>query len=572
MQQFFEEEMIIDKDVRIPLRDGSIVVANVFRPRGNGPWPVIVNYSPYGKDVHFSEFMPTVWSQLTEALAASGSTSTLRHVTFETPDPEVWTQLGYAIVRVDSRGAGKSPGILQPNSPQEFLDACDAVEWAGTAPWSNGKVGLLGISYYASGQWMIAQHRPQHLAAIQPWQGTSDFYRDRTRQGGIVSGGFLDLWWNLCVAENQHGNGSSRFTDYFTGERNTGPEMSIEELASQRIEYIDEILSHPLEDSWYKARNADLQKIETPALVVANWGGLQVHLRGTLLGFEGISSPQKWLRIQRGNYFLTFYMPENVNIQRRFFDRYLKGIESEWVDEPAVQVAIRSADDGIADIVNATEWPLPTSTERTWFLDADTGTLSSDAPVADHKVSFAARTGSAVFSTGPLQEGLTLAGTMWLQLRLASTTEDADIFATLQAFDTEGMEISFESNGDPNSSMARAPLSQGWLRASHRRIDQTRSGFLRPFHDHEEHQALNPGESVDLAIEIWPASIELPPGSELRLTVGGNDFVRSELGIGNMGHDHPTDRPSPKFDGTYTLSTGPVAKSFLAVPTLDRVQ
>jgi len=294
MTQFVEQGMVIEKDVAIPLRDGTFVIANVFRPTGEGKWPVILNYSPYGKDVHFSEYWPDVFADLKNNHPQIAARSSLRHMIFEAPDPEVWTGLGYAIVRVDSRGSGKSPGFLQPNSPQEFIDASDAVEWAGQAPWSNGRVGLLGISYYAAEQWMIAQHRPRHLAAMQPWQGTSDFYRDRTRKGGIFSSGFVQMWWNSVVL-NQHGNGASWQTDYFTGERNTGPVRTADELVASRANYVQDLLDHPLEDAWYKARSADLTKIEVPTLVGANWGGLQVHLRGTLLGFSGIASKQKWL-------------------------------------------------------------------------------------------------------------------------------------------------------------------------------------------------------------------------------------------------------------------------------------
>jgi len=353
MRELIEPGMVIHKDVPIRLRDGREVFGNIFLPKGAGRWPVILNYSPYGKDVHFSNFLPNVWDQLVEQLPEIRANSSLRHLTFESPDPEVWTRFGYAVLRVDSYGSGKSAGTLHPNSPQEFLDAAEVVEWAANAEWSNGKVGLLGISYYAAGQWMIAQHKPAGLAAIQPWQGTSDFYRDRTRQGGLYSNGFVDFWWNDCVLDNQNGNASSRYVDYFTGERNTGVPLTESELAANRFDYKQDIQDHPLEDEWYASRSADLTNIEVPALVVANWGGLAAHLRGTILGYEGINSAEKWLRIQRGNYFLTFYDPQNVDIQRRFFDRFLKGDEKAWQDEPRVRVEVRAANDTIAATIDA---------------------------------------------------------------------------------------------------------------------------------------------------------------------------------------------------------------------------
>jgi predicted acyl esterase len=562
VSRIVEPDIIIDKDVVIPLRDGGHVVANVFLPHGEGPWPVILNYSPYGKDVHFSNFWPEVFADLTANHPEITGQSSLRHMAFETPDPEVWTRLGYAVVRVDSRGSGKSPGRLQPNSPQEFIDACDAVDWAGRAPWSNGRVGLLGISYYAAGQWMIAQHRPEHLAALQPWQGTSDFYRDRTRQGGIFSSGFVEFWWE-SVYTNQHGNGASRYVDHFTGERNTGPALPEAELAANRVDYIQDVLDHPLEDDWYRARSADLSKIEIPTLVGANWGGLQVHLRGTLLGFTGIASQEKWLRIQRGSYFLSFYHPDNVATQRAFFDRFLKGDAAAWTDEPRVRFVVRSLDDGEARTVDATDWPAPGTVEHRLHLDASSMTLGADEPAAQAHVRYSAVSGSAVFTTAPLPEEIEFAGPIRLRLRLASSTSDADVFVALRAYAADGTEATFLAASGPGT-----PVSLGWLRASHRKVDPLRSDALRPFHTHDEAQPLVPGAEYDLDVEIWPASLRLPRGARLELTVLGHDFVRTEAGAGFTGHADPNDRPLSVFGGEQTLVTGPEAASYLALPRI----
>lgn len=563
MTRITDDHMIIDKDVPIPLRDGGHVIANVFRPHDADRSPVILNYSPYGKDVHFSNFWPELYAELQQHPEITVQSS-LRHAVFETPDPEVWTRLGYVVVRVDSRGAGKSPGFLQPNSPQEFLDACDAVEWAGAAPWSNGKVGLLGISYYAAGQWMIAQHSPEHLAALQPWQGTSDFYRDRTRQGGIFSSGFVEFWWE-SVYTNQHGNGESRYLDYFTGERNTGDVLPTAKLAANRVDYIQDILDHPLEDAWYAQRSADLGQIEIPTLVGANWGGLQVHLRGTLLGWAGIASSQKWLRIQRGSYFLSFYHPDNVETQRQFFDRFLKSDHSAWIDEPTVSVVVRSAMDGVERTVDADQWPLPQTDEYRLHLDAATQSLSPQPPSTSGQVTYSARSGSATFTTGPLAESLEFAGPISLSLRLSSSTTDADVFAAIRAYAPDGAEIMFHAASGPGS-----PVSLGWLRASHRRVDPHRSGFLRPFHTHDVHEPLTPGTDYDLQVEIWPASLHLPRGSRLELTLLGRDFTRSESGAGFTGHDDPLDRPRDVFHGEQTLTTGPTVTAHLSLPRFVR--
>src|SRR6185436_10948352 len=171
-----------------------------------------MTFGPYGKDLHFSVHQPAAWENLTTTAPEILANSSGKHMVFETPDPEAWVPHGYVVVRVDSRGACKSAGKLDVNSPTEFRDFHDAIEWAGVQSWSNGKVGLLGISYYACGQWFVASLRPPHLAAIVPWQGTYDFYRGRTRQGGLFCNGFVQRWWNRNVAK-QHGNAACDFKD-----------------------------------------------------------------------------------------------------------------------------------------------------------------------------------------------------------------------------------------------------------------------------------------------------------------------------------------------------------------------
>ena len=363
--------MRLDKDVKIPMRVGDTLSANIFRPNEPGRYPVLVTLGPYGKDVHIKQFMPAAWERIEKHHPAILSASSCKHLVFETPDPEVWVPHGYVVMKVNSRGAGKSPGFLDVNSPSEARDLYDTIEWAAKQAWSNGKIGLLGISYYAAGQWMVAALRPPHLAAILPWQGAYDFYRDRTRQDGIFAAGFTHSWWPRSVLRNQHGNPDSPFIDIVTGQRSTGPDSySPQQLAANRTDYIADLLAHPLLDEWYRARTPDLSKIDVPALVVANWGGLGLHLRGTIGGYLGIASKEKWLKIQSGSYFITFLKPVNVALQRRFFDHYLKSIDNGWEREPKVTVEIRSHEDGVAGLVEGSGWPLAETKYVYWHLDA----------------------------------------------------------------------------------------------------------------------------------------------------------------------------------------------------------
>jgi putative CocE/NonD family hydrolase len=106
-------------------------------------------------------------------------------------------------VRVDSRGCGRSPGYVEHWSPRETKDLFDCIEWAGKQPWSNGKVGLSGISYYAVNQWKVASIQPKHLAAICVWEGFADFYRELSHNGGIYNT-FAQNDLGVSVAMNSH--------------------------------------------------------------------------------------------------------------------------------------------------------------------------------------------------------------------------------------------------------------------------------------------------------------------------------------------------------------------------------
>ena len=559
-----------DKDVAIPMRDGAVLRANVFRPQEAGTYPVLMTFGPYGKDVHLSEFMPEAWTALQERHPEILAASSCKYLVFETPDPEVWVPHGYVVVKVDSRGAGKSAGRLDPNSPAEFQDFYDAIGWAGVQDWSSGKVGLLGISYFAAGQWMMASMRPPHLAAILPWQGASDFYRDRVRQGGMFSSGFTRRWWPRSVMRNQHGNADCPFSDIDTGERTTGPDvLAAAQLAANRVDYPGDILAHPLDDDWYRARSPKFDQIDIPALVVANYGGLGLHLRGTIEGYQRIASREKWLKVQPGSYFLTFLDPAGVALQRRFFDRYLKDIANGWEQEPRVEVDIRTTDDKVARTLSDTQWPLSSTRWQSLFLDGASGSLTPHAPTASSGSSYETVGNGLVFRTAPLEHDAELAGPAVARLWVSSSMADMDLFATLRAYDPEGREAVFVTAIEP-----RAPLSQGWLRVSQRKLDPALSTEWRPFHAHDEVQALTPGEVYQIELEIWPMSIFLPRGSVIELVLAGRDFERPDAtgpykGSGFFLHDDPLDRPAELFGGRNTIHTGGTTPSSLLLPFIE---
>src|SRR5688572_15195266 len=264
------EGMLVEWDVPIEMDDGAVVRADVFRPVEDGLYPVILTYGTYGKGRSFQEHMPEHWATLANEHPDAVAGSTNRFQVWETVDPEKWVPDGYACVRVDSRGAGRSPGILDPLSPRETQDLYDCIEWAGTRPWSNGKVGLAGISYYAINQWSVAAMQPPHLAAICPWEGAADWYRDMTHHGGILCT-FFPNWFDKQVLVVQHGLGERGAVNPNTGETVAGPEtLSDAKLERNRSAFDDDIRAHGLDDDYHRRRSPDWSRVTVPLLSAGN--------------------------------------------------------------------------------------------------------------------------------------------------------------------------------------------------------------------------------------------------------------------------------------------------------------
>ncbi|MGB2657418.1 MAG: CocE/NonD family hydrolase, partial [Pseudolabrys sp.] len=280
MQRTRTEErdgMQIDWDVPISMDDGTVLRADIFRPTSEGRYPVILSYGPYAKGLAFQEGYKGNWARLIKAAPEVLQGSSNKYQNWELVDPEKWVPDGYACVRVDSRGAGRSPGYLDVWSERETQDLYLCVEWAGTQAWSTGKVGINGISYYAMNQWNVGALRPPHLAAMCIWEGSSDYYRELCRHGGILSD-FLNSWHPRQVASVQHGVGTHGAKSAVTGDLVAGPStLSKEELAKNCADTPGEANRRRLLDDYYAARTANFEKIDAPLLSAGNWGGMGLH-------------------------------------------------------------------------------------------------------------------------------------------------------------------------------------------------------------------------------------------------------------------------------------------------------
>ncbi|HYC46355.1 MAG TPA: CocE/NonD family hydrolase [Burkholderiales bacterium] len=538
-------KLVVEKDVRIPMRDGTLLYADIFRPDGGAErFPVIMTIGPYMKD--------KLWIVPPDLEEPQNE-----YMNWETPNPLWWCPRGYALLRVDSRGSGKSPGKSEPSSYQEALDAYDCIEWIAKRGWCNGNVGALGISYHANFQWRVASLQPPSLKAIMPWEGRADQYRDQAYHGGIFAMGFLTQWHHMQTAHHLLGEASSFNPDAFNNN------------------LLWEYMRHNLDSEFWRACSARWDKITVPVYSVGNWGGFAMHLRGNTEGYLCAASKNKKLRIHTGSHYHPFHAEEARADQLRWFDHWLKGNDTGIMNEPPVKLEIRTGGSMKRYAFRfEDDWPIPRTRWTKLYLQPQRetpsmgeaeGRLSSEAPAASAKVTYEAspggrhyhggRTGVS-FETAPMPEDTEITGPIVLNVWVSSTSKDMDILATVRNIGPDGKDVcEVGQRGEPV-----ACVTKGWLRASHRKLDEAKSLRYRPYHAHDERQWLKPGEVVECRVEIWPTSMVFGKGHKLRLDIQPRDGA----GTGHFTHYH-----ADYNQGAHnTIHSGGERASYLLLPVI----
>lgn len=566
--------MQIDWDVPITMDDGLVLRADVYRPTSGGPHPVIASHGPYAKGQTFAAGYPKQWERLTAENPDAVAGSSAKYTAWELLDPEQWVPHGYALVRVDSRGAGRSPGHVDVWSQREARDFYDCIEWIAAQAWCTGKIGLSGISYFAKNQWQVAALRPPHLTAICPWEGANDYYREMTHHGGIHNA-FLPRWYGR-MSTIQYGVGTRGFRNPESGLLAAGDEdLTDEQLAANRDDLPAQIVEHRFDDEWHADHSSRPEDIEVPLLSCANWGGLGQHQRGNFTAWLAAGSEQKWLEVHGGTHWGAYYTEYGRTLQRRFFDHFLKG-EGDWDQQPRVSLNVRHPDDTF-ELRGEDEWPLARTDWRRAYLDLDAEVLAEEAPATAAERTYRALSEGITLSTPPLDRETEITGPLAAKLWVSSSTEDADLFLVLRAFRPDGSEVLFQGANDPQT-----PLSQGWLRLSHRALDESRSQPWMPYHPHDKPEPVTPGEVYEVDVEIWATCVVLPAGYRLALSILGRDFEHSAeprevgglvmRGCGPFRHEHPEDRVMPLFDNDVTIYSGGDRASYLLLPEIPTRQ
>jgi predicted acyl esterase len=516
--------VVVERDQPVVTRDGTVLRVNVHRPPGDGRFATVLCAHPYGKDkvpvrTRRGDYrVPLQYRMLRQPASISFSTLT----TWEAPDPAWWVGQGYAVVNCDLRGAGTSDGVGALLSDQEGEDIYDLVEWAGAQTWSTGAVGMLGVSYLALSQWKVAAQRPPSLRAIVPWEGFTDAYRGLVRPGGFPEVGFLKVW-------------------------NAGMKRT-----RQAYSLLEECERRPLVDDWWRSLVPDLVKIEVPALICGSFSDNNLHSRGSISGFELISSTERYLYTHRGGKWATFYDDEARAAQLQFFDRHLRGRSTPPL--PMIRLEVREAGDRVAEVRDETAWPLERTRWTPMYLTAEG--LAEQPPDEPDSISFKIRSSGVRFGwTVPADIELT--GPMALRVFVeVAATDDVDLVAGLEKWHGHRY-VGFEGS----YGFGRDRITTGWQAASLRTLDPGRSRPFQPVPAFTTRQPLRPGEIVPVDIALGPSATVFRAAEQLRLVIAGRWLWPRNPFTGQFPAAYRT-----HHRGTCTLHWGPDRHSHILLP------
>lgn len=570
--------IIKTSDVKIPLRDGSFVYADVFRPAQEGKYPPVMAMSIYGKAFQHECICNERQAEDKEELEDryfSGNPDGFQYEDHETVNTVDWVPKGYVVIRIDTRGACKSPGTLDPLSLQEAKDYYDAIEWAAKQPWSNGNVGLWGMSYTAMDQYNVASLQPPHLKAIISNGTDTSSYEAVLYNGGIFNEQQWSWWWNAYTAPS------------VCGERNGKDFLSI----AKAHQFNDPSIYGPNGTSWI---SPDMGKVTVPQWIVMpatqthhihQLGSSQTYIRATAAKDKKLSIVEDWFANSYGS--LSDHMA--------FFDYWLKGIQNGIMDQPPVRVWIRTGKGGYY-LQDENEWPIARTKYARWYLDASPSKWTGDArrrdvlrisqtvPSAEKRTSYSAEVDAGTiypgkpgstpcwatgmsFVSDPMQEDMVLAGYMKLGLWVSSTSSDMDIYASVRVIDDGNHEVNYtgptaseDSLKTPSSGVT--PLGIGWLKVSHRKLDPKNSTEYWPDHTDAEadYAPLKGNEVVPVEVGILPTTGVVKKGFRIRVD------IQPYEGCGH-GRRH-TYYASYHTGAENSIYTGPNHPSYLQLPVI----
>jgi hypothetical protein len=513
-----------ERDTWVTMPDGTRLCVDVFRPDAPGQFPALVALSPYGKDVqHIGVPQQPAHSITFDHSIEAGN------VSFFVPH-------GYAMVIGDLRGTGKSEGTwLGFYNPQDQRDARDVIEWAAEQPWCDGNVGMSGHSYYGIMQPLTAAQQPPHLRAIAPIETMPSLY-EKAYPGGITS-----TWYSfvlhMATAHTVALDSATRWSPEELKERIArrlaDPDIRANSFfvrefnaPTKNAAFVDQLL-HPNYDEFWEERSVrpKLPRIQVPMLLASFWG-----YYGLIDGaFEAFTHPalahipKRLLVLSYGT--STAKLPLRLYDDEllRWYDQWLKGVDTGVLDEPPMRLFIP----GRNVVRSESEWPLARTDWTRYYLrryeELDV-TPETDVTEPDAFVylppTISARLPSIRYSTGPFVSAVEMTGPASLTVYAAIDKPDANFIATLWHVEPSGK---------------HTLVTKGYLRASHRAVDASRSTVGRPFHPFTDPMPATPGEVMELQIAFSAMSIYFRAGHRLELEIGCSDAYVAPADSTGMG-------------------------------------
>jgi putative CocE/NonD family hydrolase len=532
--------IIFDEDVAVPLPDGTILLADLFRPSGLSRAPVLVSWAAYIKD--------------TERLGGGPFID-------ESGVCPYTIKSGYAVLRVQPRGTGRSGGVAPDEifSPEEAMDCHHVIEWAAAQPWCDGAVGMTGMSYFAIAQLRVAATRPPSLKAIFPYKAMTDQYRHGFYKGGAPFTGIIELFaafektvppilpsWArhvLSYALNRP-RFAMEMSDPGKTSRSVRKFLAKHEPPESAVRsYIARMFDRTFDDDGFWRRTAvseQIDQIECPVCIATDFGAQDLHFFGAFELWHKLKS-EKCLFIGPPEYVFPWsnYQEELV----AWYDWRLRGVDNGYARLPPVRYWLRGADRW----ESASDWPVPEAKPLRLHLacatqDALKPQILQQEPAQTGSLSFLAIPSTSYYvagvdaleaqvlrwQTAPYAAEAHVVGPVTLSLNLTASAIDTYIVARL-------------SDIAPNGK--RTKLSWGWLLASHRTIDEARSNPSEIVHDHSSKAArqLAPGEPARLVFSLNPIANLFRPGHRMELEIASRpELISTEAGEGfDMFHWDP---------------------------------
>jgi len=513
----------VERDIFVRVSDGWSVSLDVYRPDAEGTFPALFAMSSYTKELQGTD-SPSLCN--------------------EAGDIEYFVSRGYIHVIADSRGSGHTGGTFEMFGEREIDDGYDIIEWITAQPWCNGNVGMIGMSYFAVVQLLIAKKNPPHLKCIFAYDPINDLYRDCCYHGGKMNI-FNFLMAYFWIADH------IVFSRDESGRRNR---MSWWSFMKMALDFI--LQQHKFDDEWMRERSAFWRegKIRIPTYIGSGWEySVGLHLRGIFDVFREAQGPKKMLV---GPPHVPFRPYSSWRLESlRWYDHWLKGKDTGIDRDPPVNIWVMGKNTWRSE----NEWPIERTRPINLFLrpvegSSCKGRLNPEPPEKDEKplsyLSWPLSLGQLgyaqlVYKTPILRAEVEVTGHIVLALYASCTARDTSFFVRFCDEDDTGR---------------HRVLTRGWLKASHREIDEKLSLPHRPFHPHRREEKLSPGEVYEFLIEIWPTSNVFMIGHRIRLEILCAESIYFDFPYAHF--------PSPNI-GMVKVMSSPEYPSRLVLPTLD---